>query len=159
MLPPEGSIWIQLCFIPHRPSVFFHPLLLQFRDLRYWVMDLIQGHRRSFWRSSGSVFSLCPFTATLSPHCWDPSPSACALQMLILASDSAAYLQVRYENSLKNLPSSNLVGVGHLEVQWCSVGTLGQVKRRLQDPFYGPWGNAGHSAKLWICCSTQIPCP
>lgn len=145
MLPPEGSIWIQLCFIPHRPSVLFHPLLLSFPDLRYWVMDLIQGHRRSFWRSSGSVFSLCPFTATLSPHCWDPSPSACALQMLILVSDSAAYLQVRYENSLKNLPSSNLVGVGHLEVQ---CGYIGAGEEKIAGSFLGAM------RKCWPQCQT-----
>lgn len=28
MLSPKGFPWIQLCFIPHRPSVLFHPSLL-----------------------------------------------------------------------------------------------------------------------------------
>lgn len=54
--------------------------------------------------------------------------------MLILASDSATYLQLRHENSLKNLPSSNLVRC------WPSgsaVMQCGYIEGGEQDPFWG----------------------
>lgn len=99
-------------------SALLHPTqtfcsFLPFAPVISWPQILGHGSptrlQEEFLKILKAEFSLCPFRATLSPHCWDPSPPACALQMLILAGDSATYLQLRHENSLKNLPSSNLL--------------------------------------------------
>lgn len=118
-------------------SALLHPTqtfcsFLPFAPVISWPQILGHGSptrlQEEFLKILKAEFSLCPFRATLSPHCWDPSPPACALQMLILAGDSATY-NWGMRTALKIFHLQTCWGVGHLEVQWCSVGTSEQVRR------------------------------
>lgn len=95
------------------------------------------------------LFSLCPFTATLSPHCWDSSPPACALQILILASDSATYLQLRHENSIKKSSIFKPGGCWPSGSAVMQCGHIGQVKRDSRILF-------GAVRKCWPQCQTLV---